>query len=418
MNFLVLGINYKKTLISLREKFNFSPSVTTRLLNELKETNLIKESLYLNTCNRAELYAVKGKNLKKPEDLINVLCKYADIKPNNIKTSWYLKHNEKAVEHLFRVTSSLDSMIIGEPQIKGQVKTAYSIAHKSKTTGSFINHATLHAFYTAKRIRSQTEIAQRSLSIASIACDLVSKKLKNLSDKTILLIGAGEIASLLMKNLKQLGAGQIIVTNRTFAKASLIAQHTGGTAIQWNEKINSLIDADIVVSAVSTKEAIINKSMFEKTVPFRKNIVIIDLGSPRNISSDVSTIPNVSLFNIDDLKDIARKNSGIRKLEAEKAKTIINEEIKRFVTETDKPNFLNIIPRLNQYFESIRLQELGKAFKKANQLSSEDEKIIEACTRSIISKIMHVPIKKFNEENADRLEQIIMAGVLEKLFEI
>lgn len=413
MDFFTVGINYQKTPIHLRERFAFSPNSAAQILDKLKCRCLIDEALYLGTCNRAELYAVTDRC--EPADIQNELCSSAGLDPSMTQDLWYTKAGSDAIRHLFRVASSLDSMVVGEAQILGQIKDAYFSARDSGTTGPFIDRAMLHAIQVAKKVRAETGIGKGRVSVASVAVDLAVRHLNDIRDKTVLVVGAGEMGALVVKQLKKHGATKILVTNRTLKKAEMIAEHTGGDAIRWEDLSTGISQADIVVSSTGSKMPIID----EKTVGLRRRpLVLIDLGAPRDINPGVKNAPGVHLFNIDDLAAIACENSEKRVREAERAETLVAKETERFFSEISRPPHLTTIAMLNQKSKAIQEQETERTLAKLPELTEEQRRIIETGARSIVAKILHDPIRELKDSWCHEIERQILADSLCRLFHL
>lgn len=422
MNFFTLGLNHRKTPIDIREKFAFNSNISAKILSDLKIRSLVDEAFYLNTCNRAEIYAVAGKNLGAPNDLMNTLCLSAGIDPFLVKPLWDIKDGKNALTHLFRVASSLDAMVVGETQILCQLKDAYFKARELKTTGPFINRALLRALNVAKKVRTETFISKGSVSVASVAVDLAQRCLNKLCNAAVLVIGSGEMGALVAKQLKEHGAGKILIANRSQKKAALVAEHAGGTVIDWEDLAYGISMADIIVSSTSSVDPVIDMHLLNDAIKLRtdglKPLLLIDLGSPRDISEDCAKIPHVSLFNIDDLKKIADKNNNARKKEAKKAEEIVADEAARFIAEISSSRPAATIAMLNQKFEDLRSKEIEKTFSKLLHLSLKDREIIEAGTKSIISKIIHDPVKEIKNAGKCDFERRLIADFLACIFRL
>lgn len=419
MEFLAVGINYRKTPIELRECFSFEPDSACDLLARLKGESLVNEALYLGTCNRAEVYAVTDKDGSVCTELQDKLCAFARVDPFSTRDFWYSKTGTDAVRHLFRVASSLDAMVVGEAQILGQIKEAYFKARDQGTTGPFIDRAMLRAFQIARKIRSETEIGRGQVSVASVAVGLAVGHLKELSDLTVLVIGAGEMGALVVRQLKKHGTGRILVANRTFEKAAIIAEHTQGEAIEWSNLQSAINRADIIVSSTGAANPVIDKEMVAAATRSRVlPLVLIDLGTPRDMKPEISELENVRLFNIDDLSRVAKENGKRRESEAKKAETLVSEESEKFLIELSTPDFLTPIAMLNRKFAAICEQEIGKTLSKLQGITDDQRKTVEAGAQSIIAKILHEPVRELRNEGSDDLERQILSESLCRLFHL
>jgi len=419
MEFLTIGINYQRTPVGLRERFALSPRLANEVLGRLKDGSVINEAIFLSTCNRAEIYAVTDRNREVCVDVQHELCANAGVDPMIAAPLWYVKNGPDAVRHLFRVASSLDAMVVGEAQVLGQIKDAYFNARECGTTGPFIDRAMLRAFYVARKVRRETGIGKGQVSVASVAVELAKKELRDLSDLTVLVIGAGEMGALIVRQLKKHGTGNILVANRTFAKAAMIAEHTGGEAIAWEDICCGLARADIVVSSTGSSEPVVDISLMQGICDPRSTpMVLIDLGTPRDIRPEVGNMKNVRLFNIDDLKKISEQNSESREKEAQRAEALVALESDRFFSELERPEFLTAISVLNQRFQTVGEQEIEKTLSRLTNLSEEEKTIIEAGARSIISKILHDPVRELKNDGSDDLERLLLAESLCRLFHL
>lgn len=412
MEFFTLGINYQNTPVELREKFALNPN---QVLGKLKGRSLISEAVYLTTCNRSEVYAVSDKGSRAFVGVQRELCVDAGIDFSSIEDIWYIKTGSEALTHLCRVASSLDAMVVGEAQILGQLKDAYFKARECGTTGPFIDRAMLHAIQIAKKIRTETNIGKGQVSVASVAVDLAVRHLNDLSNLTVLVVGAGEMGALVVRQLKNHCAGKILVANRTFEKAAMIAEHTGGEAIQWENLSCGLERSDIVIASTGSKKPGIGEEMLKNR---SRPLVLIDLGTPRDISPQVAKIKNVHLFNIDDLKKIAKENGEKRIDEAKKAESLISRESERFFSQLSKPDYMTTVATLNQKLEAIGEQEVEKTLQRLSGLTDEQRETIKTGARSIIAKISYDPITELKGDDLNEIERQILSDALSRLFRL
>lgn len=416
MNFFITGLNHKTTPLDIRERFAFDYKKAFSILHGLLKHNIVKESFYLNTCNRAEFYAVSDKDIPNYSDIQNIFCKHAGVKPPLSSNAWNLKTGEEAVNHLFCVAASLDSMVVGETQILGQIKSAYLQAIKNKTTGPFLNHLIMHAITTAKRVRTETDISKGLVSVASVAVEMISRSLGTIANSTMLVIGAGETAALIVRQLKKYGAGRIVVVNRTFENAVALAQHAGGEAVPWQKISSALEEADVVISSTSSPAPIISNKTFSQVTA--KPRVIIDLGTPRDVAPEIEKIDGVSLFDIDKLKNIAADGNNKRVTEAKKAKELIIEETGRFMIEVSRRKELSTIAILNGEFKLIQQRELNRIFKKIPGLTEKERKVITAGVNSIISNALKNPRNQFMDERNDNIKRLLWSDTILELFNL
>lgn len=326
MELVVLGINHKTAPVEVREKLSFCGKHIAEVNLLLKEIAALSENLILSTCNRVEIYVV----IKKDDSdclsrISNFLGEYHKINISDFENRFYLHRNEKVVEHLFRVSSGLDSMVLGEMEILGQVKEAYRAAHNAKTTGKVLHRLFEKAFNTAKKIRTETAITRGTVSVSSAAVRLARKILGELADKKVLIIGAGKVGEQLVLYLKKNGIKSILVTNRTFEKAQVLAKNFGAEAVAFENYRDKLNDVDIVIASTGAPHCIVKKDDIMHLIPKRhqKPLFLIDLAVPRDIEAEVNKIDNVYLYNIDDLQKIVDENLALRKNELDNCNKII-----------------------------------------------------------------------------------------------
>jgi len=329
----VVGINYNTAPVEIREKLSFAKSDIVNANRCLKERVRLEEGLILSTCNRVEIYAVADSRQRDHVSQIkSFLGEYHNIRPSDLENRFYMFKGEETVRHLFKVASGLDSMVIGEMEILGQVKDAYQDAVDSKTSGKVLNRLLQKTFSTAKKIRTDTFISRGAVSVSSVAVKLAEKILGDLSDKKVFVIGAGKVAEQLMVYLKKDGIRFISVANRTFEKASALADKFWAAAVKFDALREHLIDADIVITSTGAPHLIIHKQDIAYLMPKRKQkpLFIIDLAVPRDVDAQAGMIDNVYLYDIDDLKKIVDNNLALRHSELDNCQKIIAESSRRF----------------------------------------------------------------------------------------
>jgi len=333
MYLMVVGINHKTASVEIREKFYFPPQKIVEINRLLKEAAFLEENLILSTCNRVEIYAVAGHNADCAGNIKNFLSRFHNLNLLEYAKSIYVYEDKKAVEHLFEVASGLDSMVIGEMEILGQVKKAYQDAQVSRTVGKILHRLFEKAFNTAKKIRAETFIGRGAVSVSSAAVTLAEKILGRLNDKKALIIGTGTVGELLVLYLQKNGIKSILVANRTLEKARDLTARFSGTAVAFGDFLNSLIEVDIVVTSTGAPHSIIRKDDILSLMPKRKQrpLFIIDLAVPRDAESEINQIDNVYLYDIDDLEKIVNENINLRKGELDNCSKIIELSAQRFM---------------------------------------------------------------------------------------
>ena len=403
---LVIGLNHKTAPVEIREKLAFKNSSLHPLEKLKKEVSSFKEGLFLSTCNRVEFYFILKRDQKNKflMDFFSFIENESSFKWKDLEPHFYFLENEKAIKHLFEVACGLDSLVIGEPQILGQVKSAYKEALNYRTSGIVLNRLLHKCFSVAKKVRTETGIGGGAVSISYAAYRLAKKILGSLKDKVVLLVGAGEMAELACMHFVSEGVKKVLIANRTFSKAVELAEKFRGEAYSLDELLNALIKADIVISSTGAPNCIITKNMITSVLKPRKYkpLFVIDIAVPRDVDPEVNNLENVYLYDIDDLKSVVEKNLKEREKEATRAKTIIEAEVLKFQKWLKELEFYPTLRALNEKAEKLRQKELAKTFKKLKNLSEEEKEAIEILTRSLIQKLLYYPInfikKSYHEE--------------------
>ncbi|MBI5206194.1 MAG: glutamyl-tRNA reductase [Candidatus Firestonebacteria bacterium] len=413
MHIVIVGVSHKTTPVAIREKIGFPESKLAHALGSLKSYPEIKEVVILSTCNRVEIYAL----VKEPENGINnikqFICDYHQINPDDLENCLYFCSEIKAVEHLFRVVSSLESMIVGEPQIFGQIKDAYQAAFENKTTGIIFNTLFKNAISVGKSVRTDTDISKSAVSISFAAVELAKKIFNSIEGKTVMIIGAGKMSELTAKHLITNGVTKVVVANRTYEKACDMAKVFNGTPIRFEALMDNIVDIDIVISSTGAPHFIITKKDAQKIIHIRKNkpIFFIDIAVPRDIDPTVNEVDNIFLYDIDDLKEVVTTNIQERAKEIPKVEAIIAREQTNFETWYNSLSIVPTIVLLRDELEDIRLKEFDKTINKIKSLSESDKNLINAMSKAIVNKILHKPIlrlKKASEEKNDSISSIVM----------
>ncbi|MDH4184579.1 MAG: glutamyl-tRNA reductase [Nitrospinota bacterium] len=395
MNLIVLGVNHKTAPVEVREKLAIaekSLGESLRLLDERAPG--LSEKVVLSTCNRTEIYARVADVSGGVDELKRFLCGYHEIDRSTLDKATYVLTLEDAVEHLFRVASSLDSMIVGEPQILGQVKGAYQAAREFSATGTILNRLFEQSFNVAKRIRTETAIAENAVSVSYAAVELARKIFGDLAGKTALLIGAGEMIELAVKHLMGQGVETVLVANRTFERAKELATRFNGEAVNFDHLHEELKRCDIVISSTGAPHFVVRRDLAEKVISQRKNrpMFFIDIAVPRDIEPSVNEIDNCYLYNIDDLHSVVQANMAERAKEAARAEEIVKTEVIQFFTWLDHLEMAPTIIALRKSMDEIRKKELERGMSRLGALSAQDKEAVERMTESMVNKILHSPI--------------------------
>lgn len=393
MHIIIVGLSHKTAPVEIREKLAFSPTAMARPLRQMLELPTIAEGLIVSTCNRVEIYAATKEPDAAMAEVRRFLAEYHEITPEEINDNLYDYQGEDAIRHLFRVASSLDSMVLGEPQILGQIKTAYGYAAEFKTAGLILNRFLHKAFSVAKRVRTETGIASNAVSVSFAAVELARKIFDRLDDKGVMIIGAGEMCELAARHFVSNGVSKVLVTNRTFERAEKLAAEFQGRAIPFDSFVDHLAEVDIVMTSTGAPNFILGKRQMEEVLKRRKNrpMFLIDIAVPRDIDPKVNKIDNAYLYDVDDLQGVVQANLRERKKEASKAEAIIKQEIGQFHQWLGNLEVKPTVIALRHKLEEIRRQELEKTFGNLKDLSSKQRKSIEAMAGAIINKVLHQP---------------------------
>jgi glutamyl-tRNA reductase len=393
MNIVVVGLSHKTATVEIREKVAFAPTQMEKPLRELLALDDITEGIIVSTCNRVEIYATTRDIAGGMARIKRFLADYHHIPMDALEPHLYSHHGEAAIRHVFRVAASLDSMVVGEPQILGQIKTAYGYAAEYRSSGLILNRFLHKAFSVAKRVRTETKIASSAVSVSFAAVELAKKIFGDLSDKTVMLIGAGEMCELAAKHFLNNGVRGVMVTNRTFERAVKMAEEFDGKAVNFEDLFEQLHKADIILSSTGAPHHIIGPKDVDEVIRRRrmKPMFFIDIAVPRDIDPRVNDVANVYLYDMDDLQGVVASNLEQRNKEAQKAEAIIDQEIGQFFRWLSSLDATPTIVALRSKFEEARQAELEKTLANWKNLTPEERKRLEACTSAIINKLLHQP---------------------------
>jgi len=393
MNIVVVGLSHKTASVEIREKVAFAPNHMERPLRELLALPDITEAVIVSTCNRVEIYATTLDIAGGTSRLKRFLADYHNIPLESLEPHLYGFHDEAAIRHVFRVASSLDSMVVGESQILGQIKTSYGYAAEFRSSGIILNRFLHKAFSVAKRVRTETRIASSAVSIAFAAVELAKKIFGDLADKTVMLIGAGEMCELAAKHFLNNGVRGVMVTNRTFERAVKLADEFEGKAVNFDDLFDQLHKADIVLSSTGAPHYIIGPKDVAEVIGRRrqKPMFFIDIAVPRDIDPKVNNVENVYLYDLDDLQSVVASNLQQRAEEAKKAEAIVEQEIGQFFKWLSSLEVTPTIVALRSKFEEVRHAELAKTLANWKDLPPDGQKRLEALTSAIVNKLLHPP---------------------------
>ncbi len=388
MTLALIGVNHKTAPIELRERIAISREDLPETTRALAAVPGVAECMIVSTCNRVEILAALD---GQPADLPGFLHRYFGLDPALLAPHIYQHHGQDAVRHLFRVAASLDSMVVGEPQILGQVKEAFTVARASGTVGAHLEHLLQSAFAAAKRVRTETEIGSNSVSIASVAVELARKIFGSLNGRTVFLVGAGKMSELAARHLVQQGAGTILVTNRTQERARLLAEPFKGRVIPFEQLYEAASEADIVISSTGAPHPIFRREHGQAFMHRRRNrpMFFIDIAVPRDVDPAVNQLEGIFVYDIDDLQAVAASHMAERSRQAGDAEALIAAEVARFDERQRTVNVAPAIVALQQQAEEIRQTELRRMQAKLGSLSAEQAAAVDALTRGIMNKFLH-----------------------------
>ncbi len=416
---ILIGLNHKTAPVHIRECLAFSDEETHAALSRLRKYPDIEEAMLFSTCNRVELLLAAKAAAPAIEVAKVFLADFKQLPLNDFDDSLYLHNGDDAIRHVFRVAASLDSMVVGEPQILGQIKAAYRAATQAKSSGVVLNRLLHRTFFVAKRIRSETGIGDNAVSISYAAVELGRKIFNQLEGKRVLLIGAGEMAELAVEHLIRQHIGAIFVANRTFERGVALADAFSGTAIRFEEIPEYLSQVDIIISSTGAQQYVIDRDQVKSVMRRRRNrpIFFIDIAVPRDIDPQINTLNNTYVYDIDDLKGVIDENIEDRNKEAIKAERIIDEAVIHFNRWLDGLGVVPTIKALRTKIKTLADEEVQKTMHQLNHLSAKDRKAITRMIDALTNKILHHPTDylKSNGCQGERAESLDIAR---KLFNI
>ncbi|KRF00429.1 glutamyl-tRNA reductase [Paenibacillus sp. Soil766] len=404
MHIIAVGLNYRTAPVEIREKFAFSDQDLPKAIAELKETKSILECVIVATCNRTEIYAVVDRPQLCSHYLTHFLERWFHVTKDQFQKHLYTYENEKAIEHLFRVTTGLDSMVIGETQILGQVRDAFLASQQLKATGSYFNTLFKQAITLAKKAHSETGISNNPVSISYAAVELGKRIFGSYVNKTIMIIGAGKMSELTVKHLYANGANKVIVVNRTLERAMDLAGKFSGVACTLEDMPQYLPEVDIIISSTGAPGYVLTKKDIQTYVQKRKSrpLFMMDIAVPRDLDPGISGLPNVFLYDIDDLENIVDKHLQERKKEAAKIEIMITSEIAAFEQWTKTLGVSPLISALQTKANQIHEETMENMLNKLTDLDEREIKVIRKLTKSIVNQVLRDPILRIKEMAGER----------------
>ena len=407
---IVVGLSHRTAPLAVREKLAFPQNEYEQALGKLCELPHVGEAVLVSTCNRVEVYALARAGESGLAEVRSFLGAARGMDPEMLAKHLYEHAGEGAVKHVFRVASALDSMVIGEPQILGQVKEAYGAAVRAGTAGPMMARFLERAFGVAKRVRSETKIAEGAASVSSVAVDLAQTIFGDLGGRIVLVIGAGKMAGLAAQRLRSAGAAEVLVTNRTFERAQELAREVDGKARPWEDLDGMLAAADVAITSTGAQEAILTKARMEPVIKRRKQrpLFLIDIAVPRDVEPSVAKLANVFLYDVDDLERVLAQNLELRAKEAEAAEKIIAHEVRQFGEWLRSQAVVPMIKELRARAEAIVLAELERTLPALDERSHAK---VTAMAHAIANKLLHAPLSAIRQDDE-------LANAARKLFDL
>ena len=417
MSLSLITFNYKTTPLALREKLAMPAAGLPAVLEQSRQRCDLREVMIVSTCNRVEVYFRSEDPVGASRALLEWMKRGFAGWDEELERSAVVLHGEPALTHLFRVACSLESMVVGEPQILGQVKEGYQVACDAGVLGPYMNGLMQRVFHAAKRVRTETDIARYPVSVSFVAAELAGRIFDSLADKAVLVVGAGEMAELVVTHLQKAGVRRLTLTNRTFANAVALAEKFHGGAVRFEQLAEQLAESDIVISSTGAQGHVIDVEMVRQAERIRKGrpMFLIDIAVPRDVDPQVGTLPNVYCYDIDDLQTVAEANTRERESEAVRAQRIVEQEVERFVRWKHSDSVKPVLKALRRQFAALGEQELQRLEARLKHLPDADRSAMRALVQGLVNKLLHVPSTRLKGMGED-LNGQVYAEALTELF--
>ena len=417
MSIILAGVSHHNTPLSIRERLYFPETHMDEWLDRLAGYSGLEERLILSTCNRVEVYSA-AEDFEQGLDAIHrFFLESRDIGADELSAHLYVHREAEATRHLFTVASSLDSMVVGEPQILGQVKEAYRVAQASGHAGKALTNLFSRAFRVAKKIRDQTPIGESPVSVSSVAVDLAKRIFGSLGGKNVLLLGAGEMGEAAARHLKASGADNLHVANRTLVRAQELAAKLKGSTVSFDNLEGALIDADIVIASTASQGFILDKPIVASALEQRRDapVFLIDIAVPRNVAPDVNDLEDAYLYDVDDLQSVAADNLRGREEVARDARAILESEVETYLARQQAEELRHTFAAIRFYAESMRQSEVEKTIQRLPELGEGGREALDAMTKALVNKLLHHPFAVLRRMSEEDVEGISVESV-QKLF--
>ena len=419
MRLAVVGVSHKTAPVAVRESFAFREETLPAALTDLKARPGVQEAMILSTCNRVEITITSEEDTDPAALVDGFLAAHKNLDPDTLGPHLYRHEGRAAIHHLFRVASSLDSMVLGEPQILGQLKAAYGTAKDCGAICGWLDGVVSRAFSVAKRVRSETGIGQMAVSVSYAAVELARKIFGSLDGRTVMIVGAGKMSELAARHLRRSGGAHVFVANRTHERAVEMARLFQGTPVEYSRMVGMLPEMDIVIASSAAQQYILTRDDMQRVISARRNrpMFLIDIAVPRNIDPAVNGIDNVFLYDIDDLQQVVESNLRERRKEAERAEVLVAEEVERMMARLHVADVAPDIVRIQAQLEQIRATEIEKVRRKFGPFTPRQEEAMEALTRAILNKVAHGPISELRQ-HAGKPEGAQVVDAIRKAFHL
>jgi glutamyl-tRNA reductase len=405
MEIVLVGLNFRTAPVEVREQASFSQEQAQQASEELRSSGILEESLVLSTCNRSEVYGVNANGTRESAAaLSSYLSRFHKLKPDLLSASLYHHYDHDVVRHLFRVSAGLDSMLLGEAEILGQVREAYLRAHDSHVTGPVLNRLFQAALEIGKRVRAETELGTRPMGVASAGMKLAERIFGKLKERTALVLGAGTISEQVVSQLRDRNIGHLYVTNRSREKAEEFAKLYQGKVIEWGEWDTALKLPDVIVSAVGVQEPLLTKAMIEKAMAARGNraLFLMDLGLPRNVAPAVADLYNTYLYTMDDLTEIVQQNKDARQSEVPKAEALVEEHVAKFISWQASVELIGVLDTLRAQLKARRAAFLQEKWNGTEKFGVGEREQLEKLMDELIEKLLIAPAERLRAEKEFR----------------
>ncbi|GDX25777.1 glutamyl-tRNA reductase [Actinomycetes bacterium] len=391
MSIVVFGVNHRTGPLSLLERVTIADDAIAKTVHGLMARPNIREVVVLSTCNRTEVYAVAEKFHGAYGDLRDFFCDLGGFSPEELTPHVYSQHDDAAISHLFEVAAGLDSAVVGESEILGQVRSAWERSQHEGGSLSTLNLLFRHAIETGKRARTETSIGRHTASVSQAAVDMARENLGTVEGLTVLVVGAGDMGEGVTIAMADAGISQVLVTNRTIAKAQALADRVSGSVTEFYRLAETLTQADVVVTCTGAGTTVIDVEMVSKAMQQRASrpLFIVDIAVPRDVESDVATIDGVTLLDLDNLRDWAARGQALRAAEAQAVRNIVAQELERFTLELTARQAAPLVALLHARAEVVRIAEIDRLQKKLSSLSDEQQQAVDALTKGIVAKLLH-----------------------------